>query len=390
MTGDRQLILQKDPRAGYLAHKQEIDEAVARVLASGWYILGEEVAVFEREFADYVGVRHAIGVGSGTEALHLALRLCGVGRGDAVFTVSHTAVATVAAIELAGATPVFVDIDPLTYTMSPESLEDAVKAVRGSAPPRIGRPKAVMPVHLYGHPADMPALMSIARRHNLLVFEDCAQSHGATLDGRKTGAWGDVAGFSFYPTKGLGAYGDGGMILTNDAELAERARELREYGWSERYVSRTPGMNSRLDELQAAILRVKLRHLDRDNGRVRGIAMTYDAALRDCSLVAPHARAGVEHVYHQYVVRTSDRERFRAHLRDRGIATAIHYPVPVHRQAAYQHRIPLVSPLDRTDAVMREIVSLPIYPEITDTDVRMIGRELKAWDEALAKAERRP
>lgn len=356
-------VPQTDPKAGYLAHQAEIDSAIQRVLDSGWYILGREVESFEQEFAAYIGVRHAIGVGNGTDALELSLRACDVGPGDLVFTVSHTAVATVAAIELAGATPVLVDIDPVTYTMDPNCLEDAL------ARPPAGKPKAVIPVHLYGHPADMPAIMELAKRHDLYVIEDCAQSHGTTLNGRMTGAWGDIAAFSFYPTKNLGALGDGGMVVTDDPTLAERVRLLQQYGWRERYVSDIPGRNSRLDELQAAVLRVKLQYLDKENMQRQGIAQTYNTILADAGLSLPEIRSGVTHVYHQYVVRLPQRDALKAYLRQTGIGTIIHYPVPVHLQPAYQGRMPLAAPLPWTEQCVRQIISLPMFSQLSDEQV---------------------
>jgi dTDP-4-amino-4,6-dideoxygalactose transaminase len=272
-------LLPADPKANYLAHKEEIDQAIRRVLDSGWYILGQEVAAFEQEFAQYLGVSQAVGVGSGTDALEIALRACGVGVGDAVITVSHTVVATVAAIELVGAMPVLVDIDPITFTLDPNRLEDTIAQHQGS------RIKAIIPVHLYGHPAAMPAIKEIARRHDLYVIEDCAQSHGAAIKGRKTGAWGDLAAFSFYPTKNLGALGDGGAVVTDNAELAQKLRLLREYGWQRRYISEMPGMNTRLDEIQAAVLRVKLQYLDKENAQRRELAEVYNSRLSATPLV---------------------------------------------------------------------------------------------------------
>jgi len=368
MSMDRPIeVPQTDPKAGYLAHQAEIDSAIQRVLNSGWYILGREVESFEQEFAAYIGVHNAIGVASGTDALELSLRACGVGLGDLVFTVSHTAVATVAAIELAGATPVLVDIDPVTYTMDPNCLEDAL------ARPPAGKPKAVIPVHLYGHPADMPSILKLANRHGLYVIEDCAQSHGATLDGRMTGAWGDIAAFSFYPTKNLGALGDGGMVVTDNPALAERVRLLQQYGWRERYISDIPGGNSRLDELQAAILRVKLRGLDKGNMRRQSLAQTYNALLADVGLTLPEVRSGVTHVYHQYVVRLPQRDALRTYLRQAGIGTLIHYPAPVHLQPAYKGRLSLVAPLSWTEQVAKQILSLPMYPQLSDDQARRVG-----------------
>ena len=382
MSKKRQLIIpQTDPKANYLAHKAEIDAAIARVLDSGWYILGREVAAFEEEFAAYIGMRHAIGVASGTDALNLALRACGIGPGDAVITVSHTAVATVAAIELVGAIPVLVDIDPATFTMDPNCLEDEIKKrqVRRSSFV-VGRLKAVIPVHLYGHPADMPAILDIAKRHDLHAIEDCAQSHGAAIQGRKTGTWGHLSAFSFYPTKNLGALGDAGAVVTNDPELAERVRLLREYGWRERYISELPGMNTRLDELQAAILRVKLPYLNQQNARRRELARIYDALLSDTALILPQLQGDVEHVYHQYVVRGKHRDDLRAFLKANSIATLIHYPVPVHLQPAYQGRVVIGSQeLQHTEQVCREILSLPMYPQMTDEQAQRVSELIARW-----------
>ena len=363
-------VPQTDPKANYLAHQAEIDTAIYRVLESGWYILGREVEAFEHEFAAYIGVHHAIGVGSGTNALELALRACGVGSGDLVFTVSHTAVATVAAIELVGATPVLVDIDPATYTLDPNCLEAAL------AHPPAGTPKAIIPVHLYGHPADMPAILALAHRHGLYVIEDCAQSHGATLAGRMTGAWGDIAAFSFYPTKNLGALGDGGMVMTDDPALADRVRLFQQYGWRERYISDTPGGNSRLDELQAAVLRVKLRYLNAENERRQNLAQTYNTQLAETALSLPEVRLGATHVYHQYVIRLSHREALRTSLRQEAIGTLIHYPAPVHLQPAYHNRVPLVAPLPRTEEIVRQVLSLPMFPQLRDEQVQRVGERI--------------
>jgi dTDP-4-amino-4,6-dideoxygalactose transaminase len=350
-------IPQCDPRANYLAHQAEIDTAIAAVLESGRYILGPEVEAFEREFAAFLGARHAVGVASGTDAVQMALRACGVNSGDGVVTVSHTAVATVAGIELAGAIPVLVDIDPATFTIDCDALAAAVRRDWG-VPLR-----AVVPVHLYGHPADMPAVMEIACGNRLAVIEDCAQAHGASLDGRKAGTWGDAGAFSFYPTKNLGALGDGGAVTTADTAIAARLRSLRQYGWRDRYVSDAAGMNSRLDELQAAILRVKLRHLEVDNSRRCALADAYRSALAASELILPGIRPGAHHVYHQFVVRSTAREQMRAGLDAQGVGTAIHYPLPVHLQPAYRGRVRHGS-LARTEAIAHEILSLPMYPEL--------------------------
>jgi dTDP-3-amino-3,4,6-trideoxy-alpha-D-glucose transaminase len=364
---DLPLIPCANPKAQYLAHKQEIDDAVRRVLESGWYILGDEVRAFEEEFAAYLGVGHSVGVGNGTEALHLALVACGIGHGDEVVTVSHTAVATVAAIELAGAKPVFVDIDPVTYTMDPDLLEKGITA----------KTKAVLPVHLYGHPAPMEDIFAIAREYGLCIIEDCAQAHGATYRGKRVGSFGDMACFSFYPTKNLGALGDGGAVVTGDPELAEKARLLREYGWAERYVSHIPGWNSRLDELQAAILRVKLRYLDEDNGARARLADLYIKGLSETGLVLPVVRERVGHVYHLFVVGAQDRDRLLGYLHSQDIGAAIHYPVPVHMQPVYAHLE--VRRLPETERVARQIISLPMYPEMTEIEVGAVTAAVREF-----------
>lgn len=360
-----------DPHANYRAHADEIDQAIRRVLDAGRYILGPEVAAFESEFAGYLGAGFSVGVASGTDALHLALRVLGIGPGDSVVTVSHTAVATVAAIELAGATPVLADINPATYTLDVNSLERAIRQAH--------RPRAVIPVHLYGHPADMPAILDVANRHGLHVVEDCAQSHGAALGGRKTGTFGCLAAFSFYPTKNLGALGDGGALVTDDPGLAARARQLREYGWQERYVSEDAGMNSRLDELQAAILRVKLRYLDEENARRRHLAALYGTLLQNFGLALPISRDGACHVYHQFVVRCSHRDDLRAFLQSRGIGTAIHYPQPVHQQPAYRNRLLLDEKgLAATELACAQILSLPMHAQLTEEQVRQVSKIILA------------
>jgi len=356
------------PQASYLSHQAEIDHAIQQVLQSGWYVLGQEVIAFEQEFARYIGVRDAIGVGSGTDALVLALRACGVGPGDAVLTVSHTAVATVAAIELAGARPILAEIEPETFTLDPDSLEEAIK-MQGQ-----DQIKAIIVVHLYGHPADMPAINDIARRYGIKVIEDCAQAHGAALQNLKAGALGSrLAAFSFYPTKNLGALGDGGAVAADDPELAAQVRLLRQYGWRQRYVSELPGMNSRLDELQAAILRVKLRYLDQENCRRQEIAGYYNTLLAETPLLLPQVRPGATHVYHQYVVRSRKRDQLQSFLAAHGLGAMIHYPVPVHLQPAYRGRVTLANRLAGTEAICREILSLPMYPQMTDGDVERVG-----------------
>jgi dTDP-4-amino-4,6-dideoxygalactose transaminase len=367
-------IPQTDPRAGYLEQKAAIDTAITRVLDSGQYILGPEVAAFEAAFASWLGLGHAVGAGSGTDALELALRACGIGPGDLVFTVSHTAVASVAAIERAGAIPALVDIEPGGFTIDPAALAAALRA------PPPGRPAAILPVHLYGEPADLAPLQELARHHGLRLIEDCAQSHGATYSGRPAGSFGDIACFSFYPTKNLGALGDAGMTATADPELATALRELREYGWRERYVSARSGINTRLDPLQAAILGVRLPHLDDDNRRRQSIAARYDHGLAGLPLALPRRLADRTHVYHQYVVRTARREALREHLRAAQIGTGIHYPVPVHLQGAYRGRLAeYPAGLPATTRAMPEILSLPIYPQLAAAACDRVIAEIRRF-----------
>ena len=363
------MIPQTNPKAGYTAYKDEIDAAIARVMESGRYILGREVAAFEEEFAAYIGVGYGVGVGSGTDALHLALRACGVGPGDEVVTVSHTAVATAAAIEMCGARPVFVDIDLSTFVIDPNQIERVITS----------RTKAIVPVHLYGQVADMELIQSIARSRGLVVVEDCAQSHGATRGGRKSGSLGDIAAFSFYPTKNLGAFGDGGMVVTGNRELAERVRMLREYGWRQRVNSEIPGVNSRLDELQAAVLRVKLKHLDHGNGERRRKAAIYTSGLKGGGVVCPAEMESVRHVYHLYVVRTQNRDSLQAFLEERGIGTLIHYPIPVHLQQAYSHLGYARGDLPLTEACCQEILSLPLFPELADSEIETVVLTLRKF-----------
>lgn len=354
-------IAQADPRASYLAQRTAIDAAIGRVLEGGSYILGREVAAFEGAFAKFVGVDYAVGCGSGTDAIELALRACRIGSGDLVFTVSHTAIATLAAIERAGATAVLVDIEPGTYTMAPYELARALKS------PLAGRPAAVLPVHLYGQPADLAPICAAARAHGLRVIEDCAQSHGALYRGRLTGSFGDIGCFSFYPTKNLGALGDAGIAVTGDPDLASAMREIREYGWRERYVSASIGINSRLDPIQAAILAVKLDNLSADNARRQTIAARYDADFSDLPLAIPARRADAGHVFHQYVIRLAERDAMREHLTGHGIGTSIHYPVPVHLQPAYRNRFAVgPSGLGVSERAAKQILSLPIYPQLSD------------------------
>ena len=369
-AGDKDIImiLCSNPKTQYLSYKSEIDAAIFRVLDSGWYVLGNEVRSFEEEFARYIGVAHGIGAGSGTEAIHLALKACGVTHGDEVITVSHTAVATVAAIDLAGATPVLVDIDPDFYTIDPEKIESSITS----------NTKAIIPVHIYGQPADMDPVMEIARKYSLKVIEDCAQAHGAKYKGQCVGSIGDMGCFSFYPTKNLGAIGDGGMVVTNNSNLNERVRLLREYGWKERYVSSSKGWNSRLDEMQASILRVKLKHLDKSNQKRRNLAGHYLKDLKDLPLELPEERKNCEHVYHLFVVKTNKRDTLQDYLKENGIGTGIHYPVPIHRQPYYKYLLKNRL-LKVTEQVSGEILSLPIYPELSLNESKIVINTLRKF-----------
>lgn len=360
----------------YLELKVEIDAAIHAALDENIFVLHREVEAFEREFADFLGLAHVVGVGSGTEAIHLALRALGVGAGDEVLTVSHTAVATIVAISSTGAVPVFVDIDPTTYCLDPVQL-------RGRLSPRT---KAIVPVHLYGHPADMDPILAFAREHDLVVVEDCAQAHGAEYRGRKVGTFGHASAFSFYPTKNLGAYGDGGAVATSDGVLAERLSMLRNYGWEpgRRYYSLIRGVNSRLDELQAAILRVKLRHLDDGNSRRRRLAGLYGEWLAGVpGLSLPTEAEWAHHVFHLYVARVQDgaarRDALQAHLRERQIGTQVHYPEAVHQQTAYGDMGFRAGSFPVTERLCGEIVSLPFYPELPDTDAQRVAEEIRRF-----------
>ncbi len=348
----------------YRAIKADVDAAVHRVLDSGWFILGPEVEAFEAEFAAYCGARFAVGVGSGTEALHLSLLACGVGPGDEVVTVAHTAVPTVSAITLTGATPVLVDIDARTYTMDPEKLDARITA----------RTKVVLPVHLYGHPADMDSIVAVARQHELMVVEDVAQAAGAEYQGRKVGTLGDLAAFSFYPTKNLGAFGDGGAVLTQDPQLADRLRKLRNYGQTKRYHHQSKGLSSRLDEMQAAILRAKLPYLEPWNQARRDRAAVYGLHLAETpDIVLPQQAPWAHHVYHLYVVRSHQRDQLQHFLADRHIGTLIHYPIPVHMQEAYRDLGMEPGDLPVTEAWVGQILSLPLYPELTPQQVTTVA-----------------
>jgi dTDP-4-amino-4,6-dideoxygalactose transaminase len=347
------------PLAQYIAHREEIQAAIARVLDSGTYILGVEVESFERAFADYCGVAHAVGVGNGTDALILAMQALGVGPGDEVITVSHTALATVAAVLATGATPVLVDVDPALYTIDPARIEAAITP----------RTKAVIVVHLSGQVADIDAVNVIAKTHGLRVIEDCAQAAGARQRAQRVGSMGDIGCFSFYPTKNLGAIGDGGMVVMPTEALASKVRRLRQYGWDDHRDTQDPGLNSRLDPLQAAILRAKLPYLDADNARRAIIAQKYSKALAGLPLKLPAVRRDTSHVYHLYVTACDDRAGLMAHLAERKVGSAVHYPVPIHRQKGYAERVRIPrGGLPVTESIVDRILTLPMFPELSDDD----------------------
>ena len=365
------MILCANPSAQFQAYQNEIEAAVLRVMRGNRYILGAEVEELEKEFAKYIGTSHAIGVGNGTDAIEIALRALEIGMGDEVITVSHTAVATVAAIEAVGAIPVLIDIDPEFYTLNPSQLPDVLSK----------KTKAVISVHLYGQPAEMNAIKSFCQKHSIALIEDVSQAHGATWKSERLGSIGDIACFSCYPTKNLGAIGDAGLITTNKNDLAKKAKGLRTYGWvKNNYISEFPGRNSRLDELQAAILRVKLRHLNRSNANRERIANHYRSELSKVSkLKLPKVRSGVKHVYHQFVVQSNIRNELQHFLKTNGVLAGIHYPEPVHLQAAYRGKIRCHNDMSITEEVRSKILSLPIYPELETKSQKKVTDLIKSF-----------
>jgi dTDP-4-amino-4,6-dideoxygalactose transaminase len=350
-----------DLKVQYRQLQAEIDQAVATVLETSHFILGPQGEAFEKEAAAYLGVAHAIGVASGTDALHLALRAAGLGPGDEVITSSFTFIATAEAIAYVGATPVFADIDPRTFNLDPERVAQAVTP----------RTRAILPVHLFGQPADLAPLAALCDRHGLLLIEDCAQSFGATYAGRRTGSFGALGCFSFFPSKNLGCYGDGGMIVTSDDRLAEQVRMLRNHGSKVRYHHHLIGYNSRLDDLQAAILRVKLRHIDRFNRQRREHAHAYSARLAAAGVTPPLEDGKGVHVYHQYTVLTERREALQQALTQAGCASAIYYPIPLHRQEVFAADCTGVA-LPVSESVAARCLSLPIFPELTETQIDQV------------------
>jgi len=364
-----------DLKAQLEALRPEIDEAIDRVLSSTAFVFGPDIKELEKEFAAFCGASQACAVANGTDALHLALRAYGIGPGDEVVTVANTFIATGEAILLVGATPVFVDVDDVTYTMDASKLEAAITP----------RTKLILPVHLYGHPADMTAIDEIARRHDLPILEDAAQAHGAEWHGRRAGSLGHAACFSFYPGKNLGAYGDAGMVTSSDAGFIARVRQIANHGaGADRYDNVVLGTNSRLDTIQAAILRVKLRQLERWTEERRARAAAYARAFEGTpDIVLPREREGARSAWHLYTIRAPERDALQAHLQERGIASAVHYPRPIHLQPSMAAGGGKAGDLPVSEGVSREVLCLPIYPEMRDEDVQRVASEVRAFVSAI-------
>jgi dTDP-4-amino-4,6-dideoxygalactose transaminase len=356
-----------DLKAQYKSIKPEIDAAIARVLDSCQFVLGPEVAAFEQEFAAYCGATECIALNSGTSALHLALLAAGVGPGDEVITVPFTFVASVAAVIYAGARPVLIDIDPRSFTMDPAAIEAAITP----------RTKAILPVHLYGQPADMAPIMEVAKRHGLVVIEDAAQAHGAKCNGRPVGSIGDIACFSFYPGKNLGAYGEGGAVTTSNPDYARTIRMLRDWGQDRKYHHLLHGFNYRMEGFQGAILRVKLRHLERWTEARRAVVRQYNELLSDAGIETPAEMPWARHVYHVYTLRTDDRDGLQAALQAEGIQTSIHYPVPAHLQPAYADLGYGRGAFPRSEKAAEQVLSLPLYPELSSQAIVEVARAVK-------------
>lgn len=365
--------------------QEEIDEAVKRVVASGWYIGGPEVQAFEEDFAAYCGAGHCVGVGNGLDALHLSLRALEVGPGDEVIVSSNSYIATVLAVSMTGATPIMVEPDPLTHNLNPSAIEAAITP----------RTRVVLPTHLYGQPADLDPILEVVRAHDLKLVEDAAQAHGASYKGRRIGAHGDVVAWSFYPTKNLGALGDAGAVTTNQSEIAQRIRRLGNYGATTRYVNEVKGFNSRLDPIHAAVLRVKLQHLDEWNERRRAIAAFYQSALPSSGLILPYVPNGFDPAWHLFVVRSPNRSELQAHLADAAVETQIHYPIPPHLQQAYADFSYSRGNFPIAEMLADEVLSLPIGPHLSMEQAERVaevicekwssnGSELKGY-EGIAK-----
>jgi len=349
--------------------KDELKEPIEKVMSSGGFILGEDVGLFEQEFSAYCGVKYGIGVNSGTDALFLACLSCGIGKGDEVITPTYTYIATSFGISIAGATPVFVDTEEKTYNIDVSKIEKSITK----------KTKAILLVHLYGHPADIDPIMQIAKKHKLKVIEDCAQAHGALYKDKKVGSFGNAACFSFYPTKNLGAFGDGGMIITNSEDIKNKALLLRDYGRKGRYENIIKGYNSRLDTLQAAILRVKLKHLEEWNEKRRKNAGLYTKLFKESKLdiILPFEETYAKHIYHQYAIRVKNRKEIMEKLADKGVRTLIHYPIPVHLQECYKELEYKKGAFPVAEKCCEGIMSLPMYPELTEEEIRYVVDSIK-------------
>lgn len=355
----------------YSEIRPEIMTSINTVLDRQMFILGDELSSFEKEFASHIGAKHAVGVNSGSDALFLSIKALGIKSGDEVITVSHTFISTADAITRNNARPVFVDVDPETYTLDASQVSGAIG----------DRTRAILPVHLYGHPADMRPLLDVAKKHGLYIIEDASQAHGAEYRGTKVGRIGDLGCFSFYPSKNLGAYGDGGAVVTSNEELADRLRLLRNYGQTKKYYHDTIGVNSRMDELQAAVLRAKLRHLDEWNERRRRMARMYNDLLSGALVSSPTEKDYARHVYYLYVARSRRRDELQHYLSAKGIQTQIHYPVPIHKQKAYSALSAGVS-LPVTERVSREILSLPMHPWLREDEVEYVAKAIRDFSAA--------
>ena len=366
---DKNFIHVANPKLRFTKIKESLLRTTESVVENGTYILGNEVASFEKEFAVYNGVKYCAGVANGTDAIAIGLKALGVEPGDEVITVSHSAVATVAAIEMAGAVPVFADIERATRCIDSTKIEKLISP----------KTKAIIPVHIYGQPANIFEIISIANKYGIKVLEDCAQAHGAKVGNKTVGSFGDAAAFSFYPTKNLGAIGDGGAVITNSIEVYENVLALRQYGWRVRYISDISGINSRLDELQAAFLRIKLSELDADNARRNEIALIYNKEFKNLGLGIPISIPNTYHVFHLYVIESETRDEIAAYLNSKGIGTALHYPAPIHLQPAYFKRIRGAENLIVTEQFYKKLLSIPMFAELTDSEVNRVVEAVKSF-----------
>ena len=363
------MILCANPSAQFKSYQNEIEEAVLSVMRGNRYVLGEQINLLEKEFADYIGSTSAIGVANGTDAIELALRALDIGLGDEVITVSHTAVATVAAIEATGADAVLVDVESEYYTLNANQLEEVFS----------DKTRAIIAVHLYGQSANLDAIKAFCKRRKIFLIEDASQAHGAKYQGKRLGGIGDIGCFSCYPTKNLGAIGDAGLITTNNIDLAAKVRMLREYGWNNR-ISEYPGRNSRLDEIQAAVLRIKLKYLDLDNEKRRNLVEYYMTNLPDNQVTLPVIRPDSESVFHLFVIQAERRQELLSYLLSKGIQAGVHYPLPVHLHPAYKGRVSVSSDMSVTERLANKIISLPMYPELTFKDIKLVVHALKEFE----------